>query len=110
MPCLPLPSQVEQEQGTGYRLSLWARDDTLWLRTFRIQNWHGRFGNTLTLHSRWCKAWGGINDKVVVLERPAASAMMRAYSSYWNMSHAEVWLGVALGRELHAPCVRRAKV
>ena len=75
-----------------YGRVLWARDDTLWLRPFRMADFEDRYRNTLTLHSRGCKAWGGINDKLVLLQRPAATYMMTAYSSWWNLSFEEVCL------------------
>ena len=88
-----LAQQLEHRRRTRYHLVLWTRDDAFWIRNVRLRVLprppplsSGRrlaANNSNAVWSRMCAAFGGINDKSVLMGRGAAPALMTAYSQFW---------------------------
>lgn len=78
--------RVEKKLKFRYSMAIWARDDSRWIGKLRNVSSMLEKGTTdecsRCLWSKNCKQWHGINDKVILMGRQAASVMYSAYDAY----------------------------
>eukprot|EP00670_Eutreptiella_braarudii_P009193 CAMPEP_0174307656 /NCGR_PEP_ID=MMETSP0810-20121108/1260_1 /TAXON_ID=73025 ORGANISM="Eutreptiella gymnastica-like, Strain CCMP1594" /NCGR_SAMPLE_ID=MMETSP0810 /ASSEMBLY_ACC=CAM_ASM_000659 /LENGTH=294 /DNA_ID=CAMNT_0015414771 /DNA_START=384 /DNA_END=1268 /DNA_ORIENTATION=+ len=83
-----------------YEFAMWTQDDVFWvgpLSLIRLARAYVRYSDTIWSHK--CRAFGGINDRTVLMGRQAAAVLMRAYKSFWDpqlnaTSNANQWLAM----------------
>ena len=72
-----------------YEFAMWTQDDVFWvgpLSLIRLARAYVRYSDTIWSHK--CRAFGGINDRTVLMGRQAAAVLMRAYKSFWDPQYA----------------------
>lgn len=74
---MELIEQHERLEGTRYTWVMWTREDSHWFAPIDIQ----RF-DVNEVHGKVCGGFGGWNDKVWLMGRQHADAMLRMYSDW----------------------------
>merc|ERR1712061_774059 len=69
-----------------YKWAMWLRDDAYWFKD--IVSFKSLRGSRVehTVWSKDCQQWNGLNDKVVLMGRVAASFIFKAYEYFWRPS------------------------
>mmetsp|Transcript_42783 Transcript_42783/g.129597 ORF Transcript_42783/g.129597 Transcript_42783/m.129597 type:complete len:317 (-) Transcript_42783:52-1002(-) len=74
---------AEQKGSFNYDYLLVAREDVAWINPLRLDRM-GLNQNVGVVYSVNCRQYGGINDKVLLMDRAAAPSMMRPYTEWYQ--------------------------